>query len=102
MKILRIKNLTYQSNDKTILNNISFNVEKGDCISIIGESGSGKSTLLKIISDLTTQTKGGLIYNEKQYIEYDPIHLRREISYCIQIPTLFGETVYENVTFPFK
>ena len=52
MSILEVKNIYYEKDNTTILNDISFNVEKGDCISIIGSSGSGKSTLLKLCSDL--------------------------------------------------
>lgn len=102
MSILEVKNIYYEKDNTKILNDISFNVEKGDCISIIGSSGSGKSTLLKLCSDLIPVTKGNLFYKEKDYNEYNPIELRKNISYCIQIPHLFGDNVYENLTFPYK
>lgn len=102
MSILEVKNIYYEKDNTKILNDISFNVEKGDCISIIGSSGSGKSTLLKLCSDLIPVTKGNLFYKGKNYNEYDPIELRKNISYCIQIPHLFGDNVYENLTFPYK
>lgn len=102
MKILEIKDLQYKSNNTNILNGINLTVEKGDCISIVGQSGSGKSTLLKMCADLLEISKGDIFYKEINYKEYDPIELRKNISYCIQLPYLFGNTVYENLEFPFK
>lgn len=102
MKILEIKDLQYKSNNTNILNGINLSVEKGDCISIVGQSGSGKSTLLKMCADLLEISKGDMFYKKINYKEYDPIELRKNISYCIQLPHLFGNTVYENLEFPFK
>ena len=102
MKILEIKDLQYKSNNTNILNGINLFVEKGDCISIVGQSGSGKSTLLKMCADLLEISKGDIFYKEINYKEWDPIELRKNISYCIQLPHLFGNTVYENLEFPFK
>lgn len=102
MKILSIKNVTYKSEDLEILKGVSFDVDKGDCISIVGQSGSGKSTLLKIFADLLPISSGDVYFNGECYDSYDPIELRRKISYCVQIPQLFGRNVYENLEFPFK
>ena len=52
MNILSIKDVFYNMGDLEILKGISFDIEKGDCISIVGQSGSGKSTLLKVCADL--------------------------------------------------
>lgn len=102
MDILSIKNLTYEADNTQILNGITLDIEKGDCISIVGQSGSGKSTLLKICSDLISITSGELYYDGKNYKEYNPLELRRKISYCVQLPHLFGDKVCENLEFPFK
>lgn len=102
MSILEIKNVYYESDNIQILNGISIYVEQGDCISLVGQSGSGKSTLLKLCSDLLPISNGEILYNGYNYKSYDPIELRKKISYCIQIPYLFGATVYENLEFPFK
>lgn len=101
MSILRLNNIVYKSNNEYILKDISLEINKGDCISVIGSSGSGKSTLLKLMADLIPITEGEIYYNGKSYYEYNPLELRREISYCIQLPHLFGETVYDNLIFPF-
>lgn len=102
MNILSIKDIYYRADNSDILNGISIDVKKGDCVSIVGQSGSGKSTLLKLCADLITASDGRIYYKEKCYTNYKPTELRKSISYCIQIPQLFGNTVYDNLEFPFK
>lgn len=102
MEILSIKNLTYEADNSQILKGITLDIEKGDCISIVGQSGSGKSTLLKLCSDLIPVTTGELYYEGKSYKEYNPLELRKRISYCVQLPHLFGDKVIENLEFPYR
>lgn len=102
MNILRIKDITYNFDNTEILNGISIDVKKGDCISIVGQSGSGKSTFLKICADLLPTSSGEIYFKEKNYTDYNPTQLRKLVSYCVQIPYLFGKTVYDNLEFPFK
>ncbi|MHC1683855.1 MAG: ATP-binding cassette domain-containing protein [Clostridiaceae bacterium] len=102
MTILKIDNLSLINSNKLILSNINFSVEKGDFITIIGPSGSGKSTLLKIISSLKDASEGRILFNNEPYSFYSPTELRKEISYCFQMPYLFGNTVMDDLTFPFK
>lgn len=102
MNILSIKDVFYNMGDLEILKGISFDIEKGACISIIGQSGSGKSTLLKLCADMIPITSGNIYFNGKCYTRYNPIELRKKISYCLQTPELFGKSVCENLEFPFK
>ncbi|MBU5226144.1 ATP-binding cassette domain-containing protein [Clostridium senegalense] len=102
MKILSVKDVHYKRENTNILNGVTFNVEKGDCISIIGSSGSGKSTLLKICADLLPINKGELYFKGEIYLNYNPLEIRKQISYCVQLPYLFGVSVYDNLEFPFK
>lgn len=101
MKILELKNIKYRADNTDILNGISLDIQAGDCISIVGSSGSGKSTLLKMCSDLIPLGSGELLYKGKNYNTYNPLELRRKISYCVQSAYLFGDTVYANLAFPF-
>lgn len=102
MSLLRFENVSYIKDDNTILKNISVNVEKEDFISIVGPSGSGKSTFLKLCSCLISPTEGNIIYKDKSYMEYDPIKWRKYIAYCFQTPYLFGQTVMDNLKFPYS
>ncbi len=102
MSILNIKNLSYEADNTKILKGITLDIEQGDCISVVGQSGSGKSTLLKLCADLIPASGGEIFYKGKSYGDYNPLELRRKISYCVQLPHLFGEKVFDNLEFPFK
>jgi putative ABC transport system ATP-binding protein len=69
---------------------------------VVGPSGSGKSTFLKLCSHLISPTKGNITFNGLDFSTYNPVELRKKIVYCFQIPYLFGETVIENIKFPFS
>lgn len=62
--IIEVKNLIKNYGDKEILKNISFNINKGEIISIIGESGAGKSTLMRCLNGLEGVNSGSInFYN---------------------------------------
>jgi putative ABC transport system ATP-binding protein len=101
MIILEFNNVFYVREGKKIIKNFSLKVEQGDFISIMGSSGSGKSTFLKLCCHLISPTEGKIIFQGKDMLEYDPRSLRKSISYCFQIPLLFGDTVEDNLVFPY-
>ena len=101
MSLLEFRNVSYVNDDKTILKNISVDIQKGDFIFVAGHSGSGKSTFFKLCSQLISPTKGDIIYKGRSYKEYDPIEWRKSIAYCLQTPYLFGNTVMDNLKFPY-
>ena len=102
MEIINIKDAYYSLDNTDILKGISIDIKEGDCISLVGQSGSGKSTLMKLCADLISISKGYMAYRGKDYMAYNPVQLRQKISYCVQIPQLFGKTVYDNLEFPSK
>jgi putative ABC transport system ATP-binding protein len=109
MKILEVKNLSkiYGKGESEVmaLNNVSFSVDKGEFIAIVGSSGSGKSTLLHLIGGVDRPTNGEVIVNGihvyQQNEEELAIFRRREVGLIYQfynlIPVL---TVEENMTLP--
>jgi len=102
MSLLEMKNVSYIKEDKIILKDISLQVEEGDFITIVGASGSGKSTMLKLFSHLISPTSGEILYRGRDMMSYDPVLLRREISYCVQSGGLFGRTAEDNLAFPYE
>jgi putative ABC transport system ATP-binding protein len=68
MRMIAARNIvkSYHSNsiENRVLKNISFSMEKGDFVCIVGRSGSGKSTLLNVLSTLLKPDKGCVIYGE--------------------------------------
>ncbi|MGX7393820.1 ABC transporter ATP-binding protein [Carnobacterium mobile] len=99
--IINLTQLGFEVKDQTILKGIDFFVEKGEFVTITGPSGSGKSTLLKMIATMLSPTTGIVEYQGKSLTEYDPIEYRKEVSYCFQTAVLFGQTVQENLAFPY-
>lgn len=109
MEILRVENLTktYGKGNTavTALDNVSFSVNKGEFVAIIGPSGSGKSTLLHIIGGVDTPTSGKVFVDETDIYSLNESQLaifrRRQIGLIYQfynlIPVL---NVKENITLP--
>ncbi|ERL65584.1 ABC transporter ATP-binding protein [Schleiferilactobacillus shenzhenensis] len=86
---------------KTLLTGISFSVDPGEYVTISGPSGSGKSTLLRVLATLLTPTSGTVTFAGRLQSTYEKTAYRRRVSYCYQQPSLFGDTVRDNLTFPF-
>lgn len=101
MALLEFQKVFYSYEDKTLLKNLSLKIEAGDFISIIGSSGSGKSTFLKLCCHLISPTAGKILFKGKDMLQYYPTDLRKIIGYCPQTPYLFGDTVEDNLSFPY-
>ena len=109
MEILKVENLTKvygKENSKVVaLDNVSFSVEKGEFVAIVGASGSGKSTLLHLMGGVDTPTSGKVFIDGKDIYKLSSDNLaifrRREVGLIYQfynlIPIL---TVEENITLP--
>lgn len=100
--LLSLEHVFYQVEAKVILRDINLTVEPGANLTLTGPSGSGKSTILRIMAAMLTKTGGTLTFNGQPLESYDPIEYRRQVSYCFQQPTLFGETVQDNLAFPYQ
>ena len=100
--LLSVKNISKEyNNGTTALKNVSFDVEKGEFISIIGPSGSGKSTLLRSINKMIDISKGSILFENRniEKLKKKEIELvRREIGMIFQNYNLVERlTVIENV-----
>ncbi|WP_129721520.1 ABC transporter ATP-binding protein [Xylanivirga thermophila] len=100
-EIFKLENVSVVRKNGAILKNISLEIHKGDFITIIGPSGSGKSTFLRILSTLNSPSSGRILYKGKDIMEYDKLDFRKKVRYVFQKPYLFGDTVMENIEFPF-
>lgn len=82
-----------------VLDNLNFNIEKGEFFVIVGPSGSGKTTSLKLINRLIEQTDGDILFNNKKLKDYNLRELRLKIGYVLQEIALFPNlTVFENIS----
>lgn len=98
--MLEIKNISFTYIEKPVIENISFDIAKGQNIAVIGESGCGKSTLLKLLYGLYDLTEGEILYNEERILgpKYKLIPGEDYIKYLAQDFDLMPFiTVEENV-----
>lgn len=100
--ILRLDGVGFQIDKSVILHNINLELGAGEFKLITGPSGCGKSTLLKIIASLLSPTSGQIFYSGKDINTLSPETYRQQVSYCAQTPALFGDSVYDNLIFPWQ
>lgn len=95
--MIEFKNVSKKFGEITVLKDISFEVEEGKLVVLIGLSGCGKTTTLKMINRLVMPTTGSIMINGEDISKKDPIELRRNIGYVIQQTGLFPHmTIREN------
>jgi ATP-binding cassette subfamily B protein len=90
------KHLTGSSN---ALNNISFEVNRGNSIAFVGPSGAGKTTLVKLLVGLYHPLEGKILYNGHPSSEVDLDELRERIGFVTQDTQLFSGSIRENLLF---
>lgn len=100
--LLQLRKVGYQAGATKILNNISFMLNAGEFKLITGPSGCGKSTLLKIVVSLISPDTGDILFEGEEIATLKPETYRQQVSYCAQTPVLFGDTVYDNLIFPWQ
>ncbi len=98
---LEFKNVELKYSDTRIqaLKNLSFKVNKGETIGIIGPVGSGKTSILELIIRLYEPSGGRILINNKSLSSFKLKNLREVISYVPQNAFLFSETITENIKF---
>ena len=97
---IEFRNVCFKYSDsavKNILEDISFTVESGETIGIIGGTGSSKSTLIQLIPRLYDAGEGEVLIGGRNVKDYTFKNLRSEISVVLQQNTLFSGTVMENI-----
>lgn len=89
----------YDKAHEDMLKNISFRIEKGENIGIIGSSGSGKTTIVNLLLRHIDSTSGNILINGIDIKEYDIETLRNIFAYTPQKTLLFKGSIRENLTF---
>lgn len=97
IKSIKIKNIKFKYKDKLVLNNICFDINKGDWIMINGPTGSGKSTLFKLITKQIKYKGKGIFINNKNINDYDEVAIRNSILYVDQKIKVLNESIKENI-----
>lgn len=96
---ISVKNLTKSFGRRTVLNKISFDLRKGDFLSVFGPNGAGKTTMVKILSTLTAATSGEITISGTRLTD-DPTPIRRKIGLISHNPLLYHDlNALENLQF---
>ncbi len=98
---LEFKNVSFkhQTAQYKALDNISFDVKKGETIAFVGPSGAGKSTLVKLLVGLYRPPEGKILYNSVDGFDLNFDELRNQIGFVTQDTQLFAGTIKENLLF---
>lgn len=98
---IEFKNVSFVYQDTKIkaLNNISFKLEKGKTLAILGKTGSGKSTILSLISRLYDVDEGEILIDGKNITQLNLENLRKETGIIPQDAFLFSDTIKNNIKF---
>ncbi|MDY7015443.1 MAG: ATP-binding cassette domain-containing protein [Cyanobacteriota bacterium] len=83
-----------------ILQDISFSLNWGDRVALVGASGAGKTTLLRLLNRLSDPTRGKMTLENRPYSQIPPLNLRRQVALVPQEPKLLGMTVAEALAYP--
>jgi ATP-binding cassette subfamily B protein len=89
----------YPGSKTPVLKDISFEVQSGQTVAIVGTTGSGKTTLTKLISRLYDVSNGRILVDGSDIRDYSLQSLRDQISYIEQDVFLFSTTIFDNISF---
>lgn len=96
---LVVENLSYlpPGTDRPLLRGVSFTVEPGEAVAIIGPSSAGKSTLLRLIVGISPATAGGVYLDGSSTYRWEREDFARHVGYVPQRPTLLDESIADNI-----
>lgn len=96
---IEFKNFNFLYDDKNVLENINFKINKGETIGIVGKTGSGKTTLIKQLLRLYPVEKGSLLLDNQGIEKYYDYSVREKMGYAPQEYQLFSKTIRDNILF---
>lgn len=106
MAVIEVKNFSKAFEGRFVHKDVSFKVEKGECLGLVGGSGIGKSVILRSLIGLERPTSGEIwIEGEEisKYSERDLISIRKKVAYVFQNGALFDSmSVFENLAYPLR
>lgn len=96
--IIQVENLCWRAANKSILNNVSFSISKGEFVGIIGPNGAGKSSILRCIYGRNELSSGCLLVQSQSVSDYSKRQLAQKIAVVLQeSPSHFELTVYDVI-----
>ncbi len=101
--MISVEGLTKRFNDQYAVRNVTFSLERGQILSLIGKSGSGKTSLLKCLNHLLRPDSGKIIIDGIDISTVPPENFRRKMGYVVQDYGLFPHyNIYNNIALPLQ
>lgn len=97
MSILKIDGLSFRYPSLDVIDDVSFEVKRGELVSIMGMNGAGKSTLLKCINRILKMSSGSVCVEDQDIEQLSSIELARRISFVVQNASFSSTSVYDAV-----
>ena len=96
---IEFKDVHFQFPDgkNSVLNGVSFKVEAGQTVAIIGRTGSGKTTIINLLSRMLETSSGDIFIDDVNIKDIEKHYLRKQMGIVLQEPFLFSKTVYDNI-----
>ena len=98
--VIELKNVSFSyptNKNKLVLDNISFKVDRGEKVAIIGSSGSGKSTIMQLLMGFYQPDKGQILIDGVDLRQYDLKFIRNKFGFVQQQPVLFADSIRNNL-----
>lgn len=96
---ITFRNVSYRADDEEIIRNISFDVQKGETIGILGTTGAGKSTVINLLCRFFDVTDGEILVDGINVKQLDLYELRENIGIAMQDVFLFSDTIEGNIAY---
>ena len=90
---------TYPGSEREILNRLSFEIESGESVALLGTTGSGKSSLAQLLARFYDPSSGDILLDGVSLKDWDIKHVRQSLAYVPQDVFLFSTTIAENISF---
>ena len=95
--MLKVENLSFKYGNQQILQDVSFDINAGDCVAILGNNGAGKSTLVKCLNKIHNVASGNILLNGKNINELSRNDIAKQIAYVAQTGEVSSDTVFDVV-----
>ncbi len=105
MALVEVKNLSFcYPNGYQAVDDVSFTIEAGENIAIVGQNGAGKTTTVKMLNGLTKPGSGDVLINGESTKNYTTAQMARRVGYVFQNPDdqIFNATVYKEIEYGLK
>lgn len=96
MSIIKVDNVAVSFGGHNVIRDISYTVERGEILTILGANGCGKSTLLRAMLGIQKRDQGNVVYSEQALEEFSPAELARKVAFLPQSATPPGDMTVEE------